>query len=81
MKLWCQISYYDISETESDTVMAAFTDFGRKTLPQNFSTVVVILSGVLHKTETVNVAHVRLAVRPQEIESAHRLLKDNRREM
>lgn len=42
--------------------------------PQDFGTVVVVLHGVLHKTEAVHVADVGMAVGSQQIESAHGLL-------
>lgn len=43
-------------------------------LPQNFGTVVVVLHGIFHKAETVDVTNVGVAVGSQEVEAAHRLL-------
>lgn len=43
-------------------------------LPQDFGTVVVVLHGVFHKAETVDVTNVGVAVSSQEVEAAHGLL-------
>lgn len=48
-------------------------------LPQNFGTVVIVLHGVLHKAETVDVTNVGVAVGPQQVEAAHGLLATARR--
>lgn len=43
-------------------------------LPQNFGTVVVVLHGIFHKAETVDITNVGVAVSAQEVEAAHGLL-------
>lgn len=42
--------------------------------PQNLGTVVVVLHGILHEAETVDVTDVGVTVGSQEVEAAHRLL-------
>lgn len=44
-------------------------------IPHDLRRIVVILERVLHKTEAVHIANVRFAVRPQQIETADRLLE------
>lgn len=51
---------------------------GRKdeaAVPEDLGTVVVVLHGVLHKAEAVDVAHVRVSVGPEEVEAADGLLR------
>ena len=46
----------------------------KQLLPQDLGTVVIVLHGLLHEAEAVHVAHVRVAVGPEEIKPAHSLL-------
>lgn len=43
-------------------------------LPKNFGTIIIILHGVLHKAEPIDIAHKGVAVGSEEVETAHRLL-------
>lgn len=44
-------------------------------IAQYLGAIIVVLVGILHKTEPVHVAHKRFAIRSQQIKTAHRLLE------
>lgn len=49
-----------------------------KLVPEDLGTVIIILHGVLHKTEAIDVTHVRVSVGPEKIEAADGLLQEHR---
>lgn len=46
-----------------------------KVVPEDLGTVIVVLHRVLHKTETVDIAHVGVSIGPQKVKAAHCLLQ------
>lgn len=47
-------------------------------VPEDLGTVVVVLHRVLHKTEAVDITHVRVSVGSEKIEATHSLLQRER---
>lgn len=45
-------------------------------VPEDLGTVVVVLHGVLHKAEAVDVTNIRVSVGPKEVEATDGLLPD-----
>lgn len=44
-------------------------------VPEDFGTVVIVLHRVLHKTEAVDITHIRVSIGSEKIEAAHSLLQ------
>lgn len=44
-------------------------------VPEDFGTVVIVLHRVLHKTEAVDITHVRVSIGSEKIEATHSLLQ------
>lgn len=44
------------------------------TVPEDLGTVIVVLHGVLHKAEAVDVTHVGVSIGPEEVEATDGLL-------